>query len=54
METMNYITVLSFEMGKVYQYHFAKCQGPNSIEKSIHESIESIFEREELLLQIKR
>ena len=32
-------------LGKVYQYHFAKCQGPNSIEKSIHESIESIFER---------
>ena len=40
-------------LGKVHQYHFAKCQGPNSIEKSVHESIEFIQEREELLLDIK-
>ncbi len=40
-------------LGDVHQYHFAKCQGPNSIEKSIYESIEFIQEREELLLDIK-
>ena len=40
-------------LGDVQEYHFAKYQGENSIPKSIHDSIESILAREDLLLQIK-
>lgn len=40
-------------LGEVTQYHFAKFQGPNSIQKSVHDSIELILQNENELLEIK-
>ena len=40
-------------LDNVNQFHFAKHQGTNSITKSIDDSIERIFEKEDLLKEIK-
>ena len=40
-------------LSDINQFHFAKFQGTNSISRSIHDSIERIFEKEDLLKEIK-
>jgi hypothetical protein len=42
METMNCITVLNFEMGRVYQYEVMRQEGWNPDSESIEDFLESV------------